>query len=93
MPTGKVSFYDDCRGYGFIISDDGPPDVFVHAKFMVNASVLKKDQRVSYEVVSDASRGKPRADRVRIIDGAARTADGFDAIAYDNEFLLSPIHD
>jgi CspA family cold shock protein len=93
MPTGKVSFYDDCRGYGFIIPDDGPPDVFVHAKFITNASMLKKDQRVSYEVVHDASRGKPRADRVRVIDNDARTAGGFDAIAHDNDFLLSPFHD
>jgi CspA family cold shock protein len=92
MPTGKVSFYDDCRGYGFIIPDDGGNDVFVHAKFLNNASALKKDQLVSYEVVMDTARGKMRADRVRIED-VARTAGGFDAIAYDNEFLLNGPHD
>ena len=89
MPTGKVSFYDDCRGYGFIIPDAGPPDVFVHAKHIVNASVLKKDQRVSYEVVNDDRRGKPRADKVRVIEDHARNAKGFDTIAYDNNFLLT----
>jgi cold shock CspA family protein len=89
MPTGKVSFYDDCRGYGFIVSDSGPPDVFVHAKHIVNASVLKKDQRVSYEVVNDSLRGKVRADRVRVVDDAPRTAGGFDAIAHDNNFILT----
>jgi hypothetical protein len=61
----------------------------------VNASVLKKDQRVSYEVIMDQHRGKPRADRVRVIDDAARNGNAapFDAIAYDNEFLLSSLHD
>jgi CspA family cold shock protein len=83
MPIGKVSFYDDARAFGFIIPDDGGADVFVHANYIVNADLLKKDQRVSFEIVMDDRRGKPRADRVRVIDGV---------IAYDNDFLLSPVH-
>src|SRR3546814_152096 len=30
MPTGKVRFYDEEKGFGFITSDDGQ-DVFLHA--------------------------------------------------------------
>ncbi len=30
MPTGKVRFYDDEKGFGFIVTDDGQ-DVFLHA--------------------------------------------------------------
>src|SRR4029079_19556414 len=30
MPTGKVRFYDEKKGFGFITSDDGQ-DVFLHA--------------------------------------------------------------
>jgi CspA family cold shock protein len=66
MPSGKISFYDDSRGFGFIVPDDGGADVFVHANYLVNADLLKKDQRVSFEVVNDR-RGKPRADKVRVL--------------------------
>jgi hypothetical protein len=50
--------------------------------------IIDKNARVSFE------RNKPRADKVRVLAGdAARkqlaTADGFDAIAYDNDFLLT----
>jgi cold shock protein len=81
MPIGKVSHYDAGRGFGFIIPDTGGPDVFVHANYLVNADLLKRDQRVSFEVVNDDRRNKPRADKVRVM------AD--DAIAYDNNFLLT----
>jgi hypothetical protein len=33
----------------------------------VNADYLKQDHRVTFEVVTDELRGKPRADRVRVI--------------------------
>jgi hypothetical protein len=45
------------------------------------------------EIVLDDRRNKPRADKVRVIDGAPRTAGGMDAIAYDNHFLLTAPHD
>jgi CspA family cold shock protein len=67
MSTGRVARYDDDRGFGFIIPDGGGADVFVHVSNLMNADILKKDQRVSFEVVTDDRRGKPRADRVRVI--------------------------
>jgi CspA family cold shock protein len=67
MPIGKVAHYDEARGFGFIVPDDGGADVFVHANYLVNADFLRKDQRVSFEVVTDDRRGKPRADKVRVI--------------------------
>jgi cold shock protein len=95
MTTGKVSHFDAGRGFGFIADDSGGPDVFVHVKYLLNADLLKRDQRVSFEIVMDERRGKSRADRVMVLaDDAARkqpgtAADGFDAIAYDNNFLLT----
>jgi cold shock CspA family protein len=38
----------------------------VHVSHIANADILKKDQSVSFEFVTDARTGKPRADRVRV---------------------------
>ena len=65
--TGRISHYDEGRGFGFIIPDDGSADVFMHANYLVNVDALKKDQRVSFEVVNDDRRGKRRADKVRVL--------------------------
>lgn len=32
MLTGRVKWFDDIRGYGFIVCDDLPQDVMVHHK-------------------------------------------------------------
>ena len=61
-----VGFKDD-RDFGFIRPDDGGSDLFVHARNIANADKLNQGQRVSFEVVTDDRRGKPRADRVRVI--------------------------
>jgi cold shock protein len=67
MPIGKVANYFDERGFGFIAPDDGSAHIFVHVSHIANADILKKDQSVSFEFVTDARTGKPRADRVRVL--------------------------
>ena len=67
MPTGTVANFKDESGYGFIRPDDGGANIFVHARHIANADGLKKDQRVSFEVVTDDRRNKPRADKVRVL--------------------------
>lgn len=67
MSTGTVANYFEDRGFGFIAPDDGSAQVFVHVSHVANSAPLRKDQRVSFEIVNDERRGKPRADRVRVI--------------------------
>jgi CspA family cold shock protein len=64
---GKFRITMPAAGFGFIIPDDGGADVFVHANYLVNADLLKRDQRVSFEVVNDDRRCKVRADKVRVL--------------------------
>lgn len=52
MPVGKVKWFNDLKGFGFIEPDDGGPDVFAHfsAIDMDGFKTLKEGSRVSYEV-------------------------------------------
>ena len=52
MPVGKVKWFNDLKGFGFIEPDDGGPDVFAHfsANEMDGFKTLKEGSRVSYEV-------------------------------------------
>jgi cold shock protein len=68
MASGVVVGFKDDRGYGWIRPDDGGGgDIFVHARNISNADKLNQGQRVSFEVVTDEKRSKPRADRVRVL--------------------------
>lgn len=50
MPIGTVKFFNSDKGYGFISSEDGSGDSFVHVTAVERAGMatLGKDQRVSY---------------------------------------------
>lgn len=52
MAKGKVKWFNDQKGYGFIQADDGGPDVFVHQSSitMDGYRTLAEGQAVEYEV-------------------------------------------
>ena len=53
MSTGKVKWFNDKKGFGFIIADDGGPELFVHhseIKSEGGHATLKEGQAVQYEV-------------------------------------------
>jgi len=66
MSTGKVKWFSDQKGFGFITPDDGGKDLFAHHSNiqMDGYKSLKESQRVTYEVV-DGPKG-PAASNIRV---------------------------
>ncbi len=66
MPTGKVRFYDEAKGFGFITTDDGQ-DVFLHATALPDGlTSIKPGTRLDFGV-ADGRRGL-QALAVRVLD-------------------------
>jgi CspA family cold shock protein len=48
MLTGTVKFYNDAKGFGFIVDDESQSDVFVHATGLVDK--VTQNDKVTYDV-------------------------------------------
>jgi len=68
MPTGKVKWFNEKKGYGFIESDEGG-DVFVHHTAIRSEGfrTLVEGERVSFDVEQGA-KGPKAANVVRLGD-------------------------
>ena len=53
MPTGRVKWFNNAKGFGFILSEDNSEDYFVHYSsiLMDGYKTLKAGQLVSFELI------------------------------------------
>ena len=60
MPNGKIKWFNEKKGYGFITPDDGSKDVFVHVSAFEKAGIefLNEGDPLSYEVATEKGRQK-----------------------------------
>ncbi|MHC4172330.1 MAG: cold-shock protein [Planctomycetota bacterium] len=59
MSTGTIKWFNEKKGYGFIVPDDGGDDLFVHHSEIQpeGAASLDQGQKIEYEI------GKGEKDR------------------------------
>ena len=72
--TGKVKWFDDAKGYGFITLEDGQSDCFVHHTAIVGTGfkTLAEGESVEFDMVQ-GQKG-PAAENVQRV-GAGESGD------------------
>ena len=67
MPTGKVKWFNNAKGFGFIQPNEGGNDVFVHITALQASGVdtLKEDDVVSYDLV-EGQDGRSSAENLKL---------------------------
>ena len=68
MNKGKVKWFDQNRGYGFIHPDGGGTDVFVHISDVerIGLSTLEEDQAMYYDS-KERQNGKVSAVNLQLV--------------------------
>ncbi|OQA12097.1 MAG: Cold shock-like protein CspC [Bacteroidetes bacterium ADurb.Bin397] len=61
MKTGKVKFFNESKGFGFIVDDDSKQEIFVHVSGLVDK--IRENDLVSFEM-QDGKKG-PNAVNVK----------------------------
>lgn len=75
MATGEVKWFNNAKGWGFIISEGGSEDIFVHfsAIHSPGYKTLAAGQRVTFEL-EQGERGKHATNVVAITEAETELA-------------------
>lgn len=74
MQTGTIKWFDDKKGYGFIVPDDGSADVFLHKRDVTASGIknakeaLTEERKVKYRCEDNPrGNGKKIARHVELV--------------------------
>lgn len=56
MATGTVKFFDEDKGWGFIVPDDGKGDVFLH-RSQIGARTIDEGAPVTFDI-AETTKGR-----------------------------------
>lgn len=75
MATGRVKWFNNAKGYGFVRPDQGGDDLFVHYSYitMEGYKTLKAGQPVSFEV-KEAPKGNHAINLTLLEEAASEPA-------------------
>lgn len=78
MPTGTVKWFNNAKGFGFILPEGGGDDLFAHYSSieMDGYKTLKAGQTVSYDVL-DTDKGG-HAKNIRVAESSDAESHGSD---------------
>src|ERR1017187_8447294 len=74
MPTGKVKWFNDQKGFGFIAPDDGSEEVFLHSSSIRRGDMVVENDAVAYDR-RQSDKG-PRAANVQKLNVIVSSQDG-----------------
>jgi CspA family cold shock protein len=83
MSTGQVKWFNNAKGFGFILPDEGGGDLFAHysAIAMEGYKTLKAGQAVSFDII-EGPKGQHAANIMAVrLDADAVTAEAETAMA------------
>lgn len=68
MTSGSVKFYNSQKGFGFIETNEGGSDVFVHVSALEKAGIsgLTEGQKVTFETEVDSRSGKTAVSAIEL---------------------------
>lgn len=84
MQQGTVKFYNDQKGFGFILPLEGSEDLFFHITQCVEGYEPQQDDIVEYNV-GEWRDGRPCAQEVAFVSAGEPAAEGEEASADDAE--------
>lgn len=69
MAQGTVKFFNSQKGFGFIVQDNGGPDVFVHISAVERSGMttLNEGQKVRFDIEADRRSGKSAAANLQAV--------------------------